>query len=517
MSPEVPRPSRRAAAALAAAVVSAVLMTGCAAQSAGTADAARADTLTVGSFSIDSVNPALVNNAVQVPRPAYETLLQQQDDGTYTGLLAESWSWDDDSYTALTMTLRDGLTFSDGDTFDADAVVGSIEYYQSAQGPHAASYAGITVEKVGDDEVRIISATANPDLPDLFADTTWGGAIISPTGVADPTSLETESHGIGEYVYSEMNAGVDYQLTANPDYPDQDAIHFDTIDFVVLATESAQTQALLSGQVELVYSTLSSTWSQTVSGSSSLTLTDGLEAWNGLQLLDRDGTVVPALGDVRVRQAIMYALDREAIATAVYGPDAQARVQAANSNWLGFDEDLESTYAYDPDKAKELLAEAGYADGFTLPVAVTAGNAAEVLAQAIGGYLSAVGITLDIQTGTDAGSTVGLLFSHTVAAGFIPNSEASVNGYLNLQLLDGAGLNTLGQVDEGLQELYSAALVANDQASWQAVLEYINENALTIPVVSAPDIWVSTDEIDVSAAIKPTNGRFDITEVVAAG
>ncbi|MFT4210337.1 MAG: ABC transporter substrate-binding protein [Microbacterium sp.] len=506
----------RTGAGIAAAALVALSLTACSGTSTSDSTSARGDVLRVSTQTMESINPALSNQAAQVPRLAYESLLDTDDDGTVVGQLAEDWSWDDDTYTSLTLTLRDGLSFSDGDALDADAVVGSFEYFVGAGGPNASLYGGITSAKVDDDTVRFTSEVADPDLPLLLTGTYFGGSVISPTGVADPTLLETESHGIGPYVYSDIQVGSEYDLVPSDTYYDQSRIHFDSVELPVISTESAQTAALLSDQVDLVYSSVSTSWSSTLAAHDDLTVTLGTPAWLGLELLDTQGEVVPALGDERVRQAIMYALDRDAITTAVFGGLAGPRVQAANSTWLGFDDALESTYAYDPDAAKELLSEAGYADGFTIPVVITGEGVASTFMQAIDGYLSAVGIHLDIQTVPDIAGFAAALATGTVAGAAMPMAQSSVSQFIDFFYGENAVMNPLGQVDDRLVALTETARATNAESDWTAVLSYIDETALTVPISSTPDIWVSADTIDVSAAHNPATSGFDITDVVPA-
>ena len=88
--------------------------------------------------------------------------------------------------------------------------------------------------------------------------------------------------------------------------------------------------------------------------------------FQGLLLLDRDGTMAPELADVRVRQALNYAFDREAMLTALQSDHGTVTTQVFPASSDAYDPALDDMYPYDPEKAKELLAEAGYADGFTL-------------------------------------------------------------------------------------------------------------------------------------------------------
>lgn len=119
--------------------------------------------------------------------------------------------------------------------------------------------------------------------------------------------------------------------------------------------------------------------------------------WNGIFLLDRDGTKVKALASPLVRQALNYAVDRASIAKAVYGvlgsPDDQPTTP-------GFDEyvpSLANYYSYNVTKAKQLLAQAGYPNGFTMPLAYAGFDPqTQEMVQAIAQEWSAVGVKVQL-------------------------------------------------------------------------------------------------------------------------
>ncbi len=94
-------------------------------------------------------------------------------------------------------------------------------------------------------------------------------------------------------------------------------------------------------------------------------MTSAPAAMVGMYIADVDGTVVPAFKDLRVRQALNYAIDREAITKSVYGDFGIPTDQYVPEGIGGYLPELEDVYPYDPEKAKELLAEAGYPDGFS--------------------------------------------------------------------------------------------------------------------------------------------------------
>jgi peptide/nickel transport system substrate-binding protein len=121
------------------------------------------------------------------------------------------------------------------------------------------------------------------------------------------------------------------------------------------------------------------------------------EAFDGIWLADRAGKVVPALGNVQVRQALNYAIDRTAIMKA-FGSVGIAGSLVMPPGLPGYSAAASAAYSYDPAKARQLLAAAGYPHGFTLPV--LSSPVADTLVQAIAGYLRAVGVNVQISDHT---------------------------------------------------------------------------------------------------------------------
>ena len=113
----------------------------------------------------------------------------------------------------------------------------------------------------------------------------------------------------------------------------------------------------------------------------------------------------PELYDVRVRQALNYAIDREAIIQSIMGGYGEILTSIWRKDFPDYDDSIEG-YTYDPEKAKELLAEAGYADGFDITLLTTDANHAKAgeVCQAVAAYLGAVGINCTVEIYDDATS-----------------------------------------------------------------------------------------------------------------
>jgi peptide/nickel transport system substrate-binding protein len=296
---------------------------------------------------------------------AYDTLLLREPDGTLNPMLATEWGYTDDTNTTFSLDLRTDVTFSDGAALDAEAVVANLEHFRSANGPQANQLAGVSaVTAVDEDTVEITLAQPNPALDYYLSQA--AGLIASPEALGSD-ELTATPVGSGPYAMDTASsvAGNQYAFTARDDYWNADLQHWDAVTLKVLSDPAARVNAVTSGQVDAVPLDARTVGQAEGAGVDIVTYDSD---WMGLLLFDRGGQVNPELADVRVRQAINHAFDRETILAQLQGGYGEVTGQVFGPTSTAFVEDLDEAYAYDPEKARELLADAGYADGFTLTV-----------------------------------------------------------------------------------------------------------------------------------------------------
>ena len=331
------------------------------------------DTLTIGlDLNPPSLDPAQLQSGgsvVPLWQAVFDTLLKWEPDGTISPNAAESYSWNDDK-TLLTLKLRKDMTFTDGSLVDAAAVKASLEHMRDGGGSDASRMADTVIETPDDSTVTI--QTPEPrGLMTTFL-TLAPGALASTASLTSP-DVDTTPVGSGPY---ELDAdattfGDTWTFVRNEDYWNAEAYPYDTVVFRMMEDETARVSALRSGQINAALVT--SQAADQVEKAGSTLLTNETVGWTGLIFGDRDGSTVPALGDVRVRQAISMVFDRQAILDNLFQGDGVVSNQIFNPDSEAYDEDLLDTYAYDVDGAKALMAEAGYADGFDLTIPDTAG------------------------------------------------------------------------------------------------------------------------------------------------
>lgn len=511
------RPTWRVTGIFVGAILGLAFLAGCGVQDDSASDE-RGGTLTIGIAAPDSLNPTKANNTPGVSQVlclTYDSLIVEESDGTFSPGLATDWGYVDDESKVFELTIREGAAFSDGDPLDAEAVAGSLN--AAAEAGVTAQLSGIRAEATDEYTVRLTSDTPQPDYELILTPYYTGACIVSPTGLADPGALETESHGVGPYIIDSVNAGVEIVLRANEDYYDQSRVNYDKIVLKAFDSDTAATQALLSGQISMWGTSPSETWTA-MAEENDFSLYGGVVNLNGVWVFDQQGAATPALADVRVRQALNYAVDRDAIAEAIFGGDSVGRVQPAGSSWTGFDEELESTYDYDPEKARELLGQTAYADGFSLPVVYFAsGEALGNMLEVLGSNLADVGVTLEIIPVTTVAELLGTWGSGTVSGAAVPVDTRSVYQYIT-SYHGAAGNNAmaLGQTDEDLLSLVDEAAVVNTDEAWRGVLSWMTENAFTLPIVQSSQVFVATNDIDISDAHIDSSGTMDFARIMPA-
>lgn len=345
------------------AVATALALTAC---SGTDSSSTGSKTLTLGSVLAPSTlaaDSANWGNESPYLQAAYDTLVREDPSGKIVPWLAKDWTLDA-SKLVLTMNLRDDVTFSDGTKFDATAAAKNLLRFRDGTSPNRALLAPIKdVTAVNPTTLKITLSTPEPALLYYLAQN--AGLMASPEhfGAADE---KTNPIGSGPYILDTKAtvAGSKYVYTKNPNYWAKDDQHYDKVIVTTYSTPQAQVSAVQGRQVN-GSALLSPTATPQVKAAGYDTLYAEVN-WQGLMLLDRAGKLNKALGDVRVRQAIAYAIDRQALMKGPGQGYGTLTGQVFGKNNPAFDASLDNYYSYDPAKAKKLLAEAGYPNGITL-------------------------------------------------------------------------------------------------------------------------------------------------------
>ena len=463
--------------------IAAIALTGCAGggDDAGTSDSGRADRLTltaiIGPTSYDIGQGAEYGNRSPFFQAVFDTLLQKNGEGEIEPWLATDWEYNEDN-TVLTVTLRDDVEFTDGTPLDAEAVVGSLERFRDGTAPQAATLAGKEFAAVDATTVTITQPAPDPSLVNLLS--IAPGMIQAPSTFDDPDSA-TEPIGSGPYVLDTAASvtGTTYVYTANPDYWNPDVVKYDNLTINVIEDPTATLNALKAGEANGAKIVNNDTIPEIEA--SGWTIEANELDFQGLLLFDRAGTMAPELADVNVRKAINMAFDREALLEALQAGYGTVTEQVFPTTSVGYDEALDSTYEYDPEGAKELLAEAGYPDGFTLNMMSTA--AFQTTFDLVAQQLADIGITVNY-TDPGTGNFITDMLAPKYPATWMALEQNPDWQLINFMIAPEATFNPFDsqdpQVDEYISTIQNGTQEEADQAT-KDLNAWIVENAWFAP------------------------------------
>jgi peptide/nickel transport system substrate-binding protein len=449
----------------------------------------RGDVLTIAiAIAPPSLDPGVGESSFELfLTPAYDALLRIDPvDGKIIPSLAVSWKWLGTDFKTFEMELRPNVFFSDGTEFNAAAVKTWLEF-QKANASVTASNIGLeSAEVTGPLTVTLHLAKPNVILP-LFLTRGWiAGAIACPAAVTNLDLVKTATCGAGPYMLDAANTVTadTYTYIPNPQYWNPDAIHWNKLVLKVVANAQSALDALRTGQVQVIYLADASIIDAGVADGMKLA---GVEQnVQGLDFIFKDGTAVPALADVRVRQALNYAIDRTALAQVI------GKGRPVSSEFLpggdAYDASLDNYYPYDVTKAKALLAEAGYADGFDVTILSIPMNSLDTIAQAVASYWEAIGVHTKVDTKTSASDYINATLSGQYAVNVA--GLGTVTPVLTLWagcFAPGAFWNPDQSPVPELQALIdqlSKTDLADSAPIARQVNKYLTENAWYVPVVS---------------------------------
>jgi peptide/nickel transport system substrate-binding protein len=382
-------------------------------------------------------------------------------------------------------TLRKDARFSDGTPVNASSVKAWIDHYvATGRSGKVPSLDNSLVEAVDEWTVRVTANQPEPNIPFYLSGQQWG--FVS--SLANPSILSRQSVGSGPYVMvaSETISGDHYTFVPNKGYRDQSKIKWGKIVAKVISTTETMLQAAQSGQVDVAFGDPSTVAAAETAG---LKVSWASQGWSGIEFL---GRVSKPLADARVRQALNYAIDRKAITQAMVGKYGEP-----TSEWLtsdGFDPAYQNYYSYQPDKAKALLADAGYANGFTLRIIDEGfvGNLGDPMVQAVAKYLNAVGVTVKVTTA----ATPDEFFSKAFTGQF--DAIAFPMG-INPSGDSWWGVKQFAPPDAELERLGKIAVVAPvgpaSVDAWTQLVRRTVTQAFMLPVMTTPAIVYSSKKV----------------------
>lgn len=432
----------------------------------------------------DSLDPhkAVAAGTKEVMFNVFEGLMKPTPDGELIPAIAESYTVSED-HRSYTFTLREGVKFHNGDAVTAEDVVYSIQRCASAEETGVLpveAFSSITdLTAVDEDTVDITLSEPNNEFLSYMT------TAILP---ADYTEQDTFPVGTGPFRFASRAAQDRIVLEKFEDYWGTPA-SLNKVTFKIMENADSIMVSLQSGAVDLFAHLTSVQAAQLGEG---FNIEEG--TMNLVQALYLNNASAP-FDDVRVRQALCYAVDKQGVidmAFSGYGHPIGSSMYPAFGKY--FDESLTSRYTPDLERARQLLSDAGYPDGFSMTITVPSNYQPHIdTAQVLVNQLSQIGVTAEIQLvewGTWLSDVyAGRQFQSTVVG--VDASNMTARALLE-RFVSTADNNFINYDNAQYDALFAQALSTFDDAGQTAVykemLKNLSDNAANVYIQDLADL-----------------------------
>ncbi len=414
--------------------------------------------------------------------------------------LATGWEWNEDG-TVLTMTLREGVTFHDGEPFNAEAVAANIDRSKNFEESRRKSEVSSieSWEVVDDYTIRITLSAPDATLLAQLADR--AGMMVSPKAAAE-AGVEFGLNPVcaGPFRFKERIQQDRIVLERFPEYWNAEAINFDTVTFLPIPDTTVRLANLRAGDLDMI-ERLAATDVASVREDPGLTLEQATSlGYQGITINVGNGerANTPIGQDSRVRRALSLAIDREALNQVVFEGAFAAGNQPypPDSPWYNA---AFPVPARDVEAAKALLAEAGLADGVTFEVQVANNPVQTQVMQVIQAMAAEAGITLEL-----AAKEFATLLDEQTAGNYTASQvgwsgRVDPDGNIHQFVTTNGGINDSKYSNPEVDRLLDEARVSNDTAtrkqSYDAALAILQEDMPIIYLYHQVWIWALDDKV----------------------
>ena len=444
--------------------------------------------------------------------PIYDRILHYEPDGSIVPGLAEDWELDDES---MTLMLREGVTFHDGAPLDAEAVVANLDRALTvASSSVAEELAAIeSVEAVDDMTVELSLSQPDAALPSKLADR--AGMLVSPEALSAEADLNLAPVGAGPFRASDYVPGQRLDLDRYEDYWDSDSVLLESAVITFFGDDDTRLNALRAGEVDMAQ--LSPAQVEAAESDPNLTVRNDADL--GVTHIALNNAI-PPMDDPLVRQAINHAINREGIRDAIFFGQGQIAWQVFPPGYYAHAPEVEEIYPYDPERARELLAEAGYPDGFDLDFPTNTQSIRVAASEAIQSQLAQVGINLSIEPIEGPELLDRFYYDKDVAAYYSPwggrvDPAMSVENMFGPEGLNNPSGDTSPELVELLEQgrsTYDSEERGEIYAEFSRVL--MEDEARMIPLVFPGVIIAHTADVDYPGT--GVSGKAELKDVAVA-
>jgi peptide/nickel transport system substrate-binding protein len=458
--------------------------------------------------------------AARIQNQVFDMLVNRDEDFVIEPGLAVSWNAIEP--TVWRLKLRPGVKFHDGSPFGADDVVFTVERAMSPNSALKSTLPNVKgARKVDPLTVDVLTTSATPVLPIALS----GLRIMSRAWAVrhkaekpqnftekEDTFASRNANGTGPYMLKEWVPDVRTVLVANPSYWQRRG-NVEEVHYLVMGTAATRLAALVSGQVDfLVDPALQDI--ERLKATPNIKVVTGIG--RGTQFLGfdqaRDRLLYGDAGsrnpfkELRVRQAIRLAIDQQALQAKVMRNLGVAGRALYSSAVEGYDRKFDGPVTYDPARARALLKEAGFAEGFSVTLHCSAAQPSDALCQAVSGMLSRVGIRVSYQP-LPFNNLLPRLLSQDVSfycVGWTPGTDAEGALVPLAHSRNGAGdgeYNAGGYSNRKVDELIDRARVELDPAKRLTMLDEamvaVDNDVAYIPLTHRRVFWAMRNNVQV--------------------
>lgn len=404
--------------------------------------------------------------------------------------IAESWEQTDDL--VWEFQLVPDLEFPNGEPLDAEAIKWTAEYVLDPDNNKAMASRINTIDKVEAVDATTLRVTTTA--PDPLLPSRLGALAVLPPG-------DLEKRGADEFLSDPIGTGPFTVEEFVPEerlvvVPNEDAVgpvpNLDRIELNVIPEPGSRIAALRAGDVDVVHR-LPTEQIDSIEGDGFQVVSQVESGTYNLTMIKEDGP----LADPQVRRALNYAVDRELLNEQILAGLGEPASQLVNPGFSGYCEGLEP-FAYDPERARQMLADAGYPDGFDIPMQASRGFLVNdaTLAEAVAGMLAEVGVDASLEIMEygpfldafyDPGQRTGL-YAWRVSNNPFLDADLSMSFWLSDDPVHSAPYSS-AEYDEVFLESRRELDPDRRQELLCQASEILHEDAPVLMLLHLPDVW----------------------------